>query len=191
MIFIYKLSRQTNSLNILEIGCATGASGMALADSIGKTLIQNPQSTGKLTSIDPYQCYRWNGFGKHNIDNVMSPYIRHGFKMSHVLVEELSNPALQQMIDSSQQYDMIFIDGAHNYVDVLYDIQHADKLIKKGGLIVLDDVLHNDVKQALSEFLATNTTWKRVAIDKVIKRNVKKESKHNNPVTMYAYQIIF
>jgi predicted O-methyltransferase YrrM len=190
MIFIYKLSRQTNALNILEIGCATGVSGMILADSIGKTLVQNPESSGILTSIDPYQQTQWKSFGKHNIDNVILPYKRHGINLSHNLVEVTFDPALKQMIDNNIKYDMILIDGAHNYKDVLYDIKHSNKLIKNGGIIVLDDVRHYDVAKALNKFLITCNKWKRIAINKTIKYNVSKINKYNNPTTMFAYQVI-
>lgn len=36
-------------------------------------------------------------------------------------------------------YDILYIDGGHDYDTVKYDIEHFTPLVKSGGLIVLDD----------------------------------------------------
>ena len=43
------------------------------------------------------------------------------------------------MVKEESPFDMIYIDGSHNYEDVVIDILFCDELLKQNGLLVMDD----------------------------------------------------
>ena len=40
------------------------------------------------------------------------------------------------------QYDVIYVDGSHTSFDTLEDLVLAARLLKEGGLLIMDDYLH-------------------------------------------------
>mgnify|MGYP005990042819 CR=1 FL=1 len=119
----------------------------------------------KLYSIDPYQKIVWNKFGlivvdeiikENNLPNNIYTWIP---TFSKIYFDNYNN---------KNDYDLIFIDGDHSYEGTLIDLLGANKLLKKGGILVIDDVLHKDVKNALSFFLKKqNNNIKYKLIDDV------------------------
>ena len=47
----------------------------------------------------------------------------------------------------------------------MIDLFGAKKLLKKNGLMIIDDVLHNDVKNALNNFLKKNDNFEKIKVD--------------------------
>ena len=52
-----------------------------------------------------------------------------------------------------RKYDFCFIDGDHSYEGTLIDLKGCHKLLKINGLLVIDDVLHKEVKRSLKDFM--------------------------------------
>lgn len=51
--------------------------------------------------------------------------------------------ALDHMLaNETEPFDLIFIDGAHDYASVLGDLKKSWKLVREGGYIAMDDVFH-------------------------------------------------
>jgi predicted O-methyltransferase YrrM len=46
---------------------------------------------------------------------------------------------LPSLIDSGEQFDIIYIDGSHATLDVLLDAALCWRLLTKGGLLIFDD----------------------------------------------------
>lgn len=55
-----------------------------------------------------------------------------------VLIRAKSNPALEQL---TQQFDFIFVDGDHSFAATQYDIDHAVRLLRPGGILAVHDAL--------------------------------------------------
>ena len=55
------------------------------------------------------------------------------------LVKSFSTDALAIEVISSQTWDLIYIDGSHEYEVVLDDYHNCKKHLKKGGILILDD----------------------------------------------------
>ena len=53
-------------------------------------------------------------------------------------------------------YLLIFIDGSHEEDIVIQDLINSHKLLKKGGLMIIDDVLHAGVRRAMMRFKASH-----------------------------------
>ena len=52
-------------------------------------------------------------------------------------------------------FDFVFIDGWHTFDYTLIDFFYADKLIREGGIIIIDDALHRGVAKFV-KYMDTN-----------------------------------
>lgn len=180
---IRKFKHVTEHINILEIDCAYGISGMTIMNRLGLN-----KNNATLSSIDPFQyerddfrkiyeksCYEYkpfNGVGVYNITHVLEQYDENHERLSHKMYDDFSNIVLKKLYEKGETYDCIFIDGSHEYDDVVIDVDYSVKLIKNGGYIVFDDVLHKGVAPVLKKFI------KKYNLEKIY--DVK---------TMHAYKI--
>jgi len=194
-VFIYYLAKLSNACKIMEIGCATGLSGMIFAYYLSNTNKKND-----LVSIDPFQKEQWDNTGHLNIINLIKKYGAED-RIKHIVIPKLSHPALDDMIKEKKRFDLIFIDGGHDYETVKGDYERSDKILNKGGIIIFDDVLHKEVKKFIFEKFIINKkinyeaiyiseNYKKILIDKkFIYRHYKDTGTH--PKTMFAFRKIF
>jgi len=100
------------NVSILEIGCAYGTSSMIIANALNKL----PTKNKTYDVIDPSQDDYWNGVGHYNLERVINT------DTTVEYVSEISDVALPYLFDKNKTYNLIFIDGAHDYVkmDILY-----------------------------------------------------------------------
>jgi len=62
------------------------------------------------------------------------------FNLPHVkLIKGYSDSDLGKEFIKSQEWDLIYIDGSHDFVTVLSDFELAIETVRVGGLVVLDD----------------------------------------------------
>jgi len=54
-------------------------------------------------------------------------------------VEGNSLEVLPKMIDQGMRFDVLLLDGDHNYHTVKQEMEHVDKLVKPGGIVICDD----------------------------------------------------
>jgi len=182
------------NINVLEIGCAYGTSAMFIMNILNQ---YNKKIQYKV--VDPNQDTQWNSVGLYNIARV---------KKDHIDVEWLkgnSDTAMEHLTKSRTKYDIIFIDGGHAYDIVMSDSKYADKLLKKNGIVMHDDVLHSDVHIAIHEFYEDNADYHKVILDypnsqsttkprivqdknKWFMKGNRKNNNFLNPVTMYGFK---
>jgi predicted O-methyltransferase YrrM len=141
---LFDLILQNGFSRILEVGMAYGTSALYMAQALANNNLQG----SKLTSIDPFQSTQWSSIGILNIE-------RAGLSKFHHLVEESSHIAMPRLLaeiesNQSAKFDMIFIDGMHLFDYTLVDIFYAFKMLRIGGVIVVDDIRHAGVKKAIS-----------------------------------------
>lgn len=110
----------------LEVGCAYGISALHICEA----LKDHPGS--KHFMIDPFQSKGWENAGVHALR-------RAGFA-NFELIEELSEIALPALLKEHEgTFDFIFIDGWHTFDHTLLDCFYATRLLKVGGVLVVDD----------------------------------------------------
>ena len=160
--FLYDLIRENKKSDskvgirrVLEIGMANGISSLHICQALKdneKELNSSKSSNSKLNSkeesylvsIDPNQKSQWKNSGKCHIKNA-------GLKKYSVVVEKKSYdalPALLYLVNNGdiEKFDMIFIDGMHLFDYTLVDFFYSDLLLRKGGVIVVDDIAHSGSK---------------------------------------------
>ncbi len=120
------ISNDSGVRNTLEVGCAFGLSSLHICSALIKR-------TGALhTIIDPFQKDYWDGVGIKNLNDA-------GFDF-YQLIELKSEFALPQLLQSrAGQFDFVFIDGHHTFDHTLLDCFYANRLLKVGGYLAIDD----------------------------------------------------
>ena len=53
---------------------------------------------------------------------------------------------LSRLIEERATIDFVFVDGAHTFDYVLVDVFLIDKLLRPGGIIILDDLLYPSIR---------------------------------------------
>lgn len=139
--FIHNLIlNNPNIKNTLEVGCAWGLSSLFICFAL------QYREEAHHTIVDPFQMSQWDGVGVNNL-------ISAGFS-NFRLIEEKSETALPNLLMKSEEaFDFIFIDGWHTFDHTLIDIFYALRLVRIGGMIVIDDLTMPGVRQAVEYFL--------------------------------------
>mgnify|MGYP004000823993 FL=1 len=137
-IFIHRLMMKYKPINVLEVGLANGMSTMIILNAL------NIIGGKILYSIDPFQKTQWNSIGLYNVSQTKGD-------VEHVLVEKMSDVAFDEFSDD--MFDMCLIDGPHDKKNVMSDINNTKRILKVGGIMILDDILHKGVREAITEVL--------------------------------------
>ena len=138
---------QIDNPKVLEIGCDIGDTTQFLLDS-------NP--TCNLIGVDPYVNYvDWNGNNLNEREVVYEKFMERlkGYSNRFDLLREYSDDAVEKTLDNF--FDVIFIDGLHEYNQLTKDCANYYPKLKEGGIFAGHD--YNaiaGVRQAADEFAA-------------------------------------
>jgi len=124
--FLEQLASRPDIRNTIEIGCANAISSLYICSGISAK--DNPSHT----AIDPFQTNHYRGRGIANVESA-------GFTFFHV-IEQGSETALPGLLSKGKFYDLALIDGLHTADQTLVDFYYIDRLLKPGGVVVIDDV---------------------------------------------------
>jgi len=131
----------------LEIGCSLGHTTVHLMSNFPEL---------KLYGIDPYIEYiDWNGNHlptEHHVENleIFNRNIK-PFEKQHILYREKSDDVVDKFEDGS--LDFVFIDGLHEYEQVLTDCRNYYSKVKSGGIFSGHDYMTiPGVNRAVVEF---------------------------------------
>jgi predicted O-methyltransferase YrrM len=129
----------------LEIGMAFGGSALTFAAS-HRDLERS--ALRQHTAIDHAQNSYWDDAGRLNLDRAgLADYVE--------VIEQYSAFALPQLIDEKRKYDLIYVDGSHQFEDVLVDFVFCHELLNVGGMILFDDSTDSQVAKVL-RFIESN-----------------------------------
>ena len=131
--FITDICKELNPKKVLEIGSGWGISSSAMLSCLPDMHLTTIDPRDDLKEFDARTNAYKNRITKMNGrsgDNPLNPkYHSKNFKI------------LEKLTD---KFDFIYIDGSHDYKDVLYDLTQSLKLINTGGILALDDYFHKD-----------------------------------------------
>lgn len=120
--FIEFLVRVSNAQNVLELGTSNGYSGLRIALALQDT-------GGKLTTVEYWEKRRSvaiENFRKCGVDNIITAKLGSALP---VIQDELQN----------EIFDFVFIDA--NKAGYIKFFEAIHPLLKKGGIIVADDII--------------------------------------------------
>lgn len=129
-------------MNIMEIGFNAGHSAEVF-------LQNNPTST--LTSFD---------LGIHNYVYAAKQYIDATYPMRHTLILGDSTLSIPKYINDSpgKVFDLIFIDGGHDYAISIADLENCTKLANKDTVVIMDDTMYTNGWQG-GHTIGPTKTW--------------------------------
>jgi predicted O-methyltransferase YrrM len=144
---LYGLVRMLDADEVLEIGtlfCGT-------TEVLAHALVANGH--GQLHTVDPY--------GGERCPPIIGAW-RDELRARVRFYPEDSMAFLQRCSDGPQHlaFDLAFIDGCHNYEAVLHDVSMAARVMKPGGIMVLDDAIQSGPFEAARRFLADERDWR-------------------------------
>jgi predicted O-methyltransferase YrrM len=137
---------------VIEIGLAYGGSALAIGEAL---CASGPRDVSHIV-IDPFQATAF--------DNVGWDALRAAGLADHTtLIVEPSSIVLARLAATGFTADAAFVDGSHRFHEVFVDLYFLRKLLRPGGLIILDDVEWRSVGAALRYF-DLNLGWRPVEI---------------------------
>ena len=110
-----------------------------------------------------------------------------------LLYEESSLSVLPKLVEASQKFDVVLLDGDHNYYTVSNELQYLENIVDENGIVIIDDYAgrwsnsdlwysekegyensssatkkidteKHGVKPAVDEFLENNPNWKSTVL---------------------------
>jgi predicted O-methyltransferase YrrM len=135
---------------VVEIGLAYGRSALA----IGEALVTVDAARPLHLVIDPFQATEWSNVGWRLLQSA-------GLDAIARLVLEPSSLALPQLVAQGLVADAAFVDGSHRFHEVFVDLYYLRKIVRPGGIIVLDDHHWPSVRTA-EHYFEVNLGWRAV-----------------------------
>lgn len=121
----------------LEIGCAYGLSSLFICDALlGRAGVSH-------TALDPYQYTEWHGIGAANLKRAEIQFAS--------IIERKSEIGLAELLVTGEgSFDFVLIDGLHTFDQTMLDLYYANRLVRVGGYIAVDDCHAPPVAKAVS-----------------------------------------
>jgi len=129
----------------VEIGLAYGSSALAIGEALLAVDAPNPRHI----VIDPFQQQAYNNVGWDLLCSA-------GLDSIADLVAAPSSLALPQLVMDGVVADAAFIDGSHLFHEVFVDLYFLRKIVKPGGLLLLDDDYHHPSVRAAVRYYERN-----------------------------------
>jgi predicted O-methyltransferase YrrM len=132
----------------IEIGLAFGFSALHICEG----LLLNGNPDPRHVTLDPWQV---SGYASRGLEILEEAGVRS-------LVEfhaEKSQLALPRFLQEGRQFDLAFVDGNHRFDAVFVDLYYLGQLVRKDGIIILDDYNLPGIERAAAFFI-NNLAWK-------------------------------
>lgn len=128
----------------LETGFALGLSGLFML----RAALENgadPYAGAVHTALDPFQALNWRRAGLRLFADA---------GVSHLLrfVEARSELCLPKLIEAGEQFDALLVDGDHRFEAAFVDLLFGTRLVRPGGVLLVDDVWMPSVRAAIDYF---------------------------------------
>jgi predicted O-methyltransferase YrrM len=136
---------------VVEVGLAYGRSALA----IGEALVSVGAPRPLHVVIDPFQATDWSNVGWELLRSA-------GLDTMARLLLQPSSLALPQLLAEGLVADAAFVDGSHRFHEVFVDLYFLRKLVRPGGLVVLDDHWWPSVGTA-ARYFEVNLGWRVVS----------------------------
>jgi predicted O-methyltransferase YrrM len=131
----------------IEVGLGYGISTLFICEG----LLEAGQPEAHHVAIDPHQATRFASCGLQFLDEArVAELVEHR--------EEESQTALPRFLAEGRLFDLAFVDGNHRFDGVFLDLAYLERLVRRAGIILVDDYQFPAVARAASFFI-TNLGW--------------------------------
>ena len=135
---------------VVEIGLAYGRSALAIGEALVAVGARRPLHV----IIDPLQATEWSTVGWRMLRSA-------GLDTIARLILQPSSMALPQLIAEGITAGAAFVDGSHRFHEVFVDLSFLRRIVRPGGIIVLDDHWWPSVRTA-EHYFELNMGWRVV-----------------------------
>jgi predicted O-methyltransferase YrrM len=135
---------------VVEVGLAYGRSALA----IGEALVAVGAGRPLHVIIDPLQATEWSNVGWRLLRSA-------GLDAIARLVPQPSSMALPQLVAEGSTAEAAFVDGSHRFHEVFVDLYFLRRIVRPGGVVVLDDHWWPSVGTA-ARYFEVNLGWRTV-----------------------------
>lgn len=132
---------------VVEVGLAYASSALA----VGQALVTVDPPHPRHVIIDPFQDHAYSNVGWDLLRAA-------GLDSIARLMREWSSIALPELVTEGLVADAAFVDGSHRFHEVFVDLYFLRKIIRPGGLIVIDDDWTPSVRTAV-RYYEQNLGW--------------------------------
>ena len=151
--YLFHLVRERRPALTLEIGFAYGVSTLYICEA----LRQN--GDGHHLVIDPLERSRFDGLGLRHIEEA-------GLSRWMTFHEEPAEYCLPRLVQDGLRVDLAFDDSGHLFDHVVTELLFLARLLRTGGLLVMDDVNLPGVGRAADFFAANRADFEDAATGK-------------------------
>jgi predicted O-methyltransferase YrrM len=145
--------RKERAQRTLETGLGYGVATLFICDG----LIRNGPD-GRHVAIDPFQfrglrgqTTKFRGAGLELLEKA-------GVRDLVEFHEQESQIVLPRLLAEGRSFDLAFLDGNHRFEGVFLDLIYSGRLVKEGGIVLVDDTQLPGVRRAV-DFCITNLDW--------------------------------
>jgi predicted O-methyltransferase YrrM len=131
----------------IEVGLAYGVSALHICEALLLSGVEDPLHV----VLDPFQVTFANCGLQHLEEAGVMSIIEHH--------DEISQIVLPAFLKEERKFDFGFVDGNHRFDSVFLDLFYLGRMVRKGGIIALDDYDLPGIKKAVS-FFVKNLNWK-------------------------------
>jgi predicted O-methyltransferase YrrM len=136
-----------NAAQTVEIGLGYGLSALYICEG----LLQNGNPDARHVVLDPFQAGRFADCGLQILEEAgVRPIVEYHAEASQI--------ALPAFLKEGRRFDFGFVDGNHRFDGVFVDLFYLGRLLRKGGVVILDDYDLPGIERAVS-FFQTNLDW--------------------------------
>ncbi len=137
---------RANAATTLETGLGYGMSTLFICEG----LLANGHSHIRHVALDPFQEKSAN-IGLQVIEDA-------GLETVVEFHSEESQLALPRFLAEGRHFDLAFVDGNHRFDGVFLDLIYVGRLLRRGGIVVVDDLQLPSIARATS-FCTRNLGW--------------------------------
>jgi predicted O-methyltransferase YrrM len=139
--------RREGATRTIEVGLGYGISTLHVCEA----LLESGASDARHVAIDPHQTARFADCALQFLEDA-------GVAGLVELHRDESQLVLPRLLSEGRSFDLAFVDGNHRFDGVFLDLVYLGRLVRPGGVVVLDDYGLPAVARAASFFLA-NLSW--------------------------------
>ena len=132
---LYMLSKGDDVKACMEVGLGTASSATYLLEGTQYNL-------ASVVSID----FRQSDFDNFGITEIAAS--KHSLR--HKLIQENSNSALPNLMQSGAKFDLIFLDGWKVFDHLLLDTYYSSRMLKDRGFLFFDDARMPSTQKVIS-----------------------------------------